>query len=333
MKRIITLLLSFVMLIVVCLSAVGCATQSRTNEIDLPETAHNQTENEQITAYKITLNSDGAVTQSEDYVAKTLIATVTPSNATNKAVTWSIAWEDDTDKSGVKISDYYQVIPSAEGSNIAEVRCYAAPQFTNNNAIVTVKTVEGGFKANCRVRFEGLPTDMDITSSYTKDSSGNHVVITDISNAKTYNFNIDLSNVFNFVGSGTNCTYEILTNSDGTVVTGNCKTATFEYDATNLQWYYGTYETVAFNSFKDEINVSITGTTLNVNVDYTSMYRSYEREANSDFWFDRFYSIPETEECLMKIKVTNSTGLSEILTIKFMSGVDGVTLDQNDIVF
>ncbi len=58
----------------------------------------------------------------------TLNATISPSSATNKAVDWSIRFQnpDSAFAAGKSVTDYVTITPSADGSTTAVVRCVAA---------------------------------------------------------------------------------------------------------------------------------------------------------------------------------------------------------------
>lgn len=98
----------------------------------------------------------GAATTAAEgqYVEKTITATVLPESAPDKTVDWFVAWEDGSD---TDIDNYVQVIPDADGSCNAAIRCYAAFEGT---IVVTCVTRDGGFTATCNVTFVGVPSEI-----------------------------------------------------------------------------------------------------------------------------------------------------------------------------
>lgn len=103
----------------------------------------------------IRLAMSAAVTAVDgEYVEQYITATVLPEEAPDKTVDWTVAWEDGSD---TDIDNYVQVIPDADGSCNAAIRCYAAFEGT---IVVTCVTRDGGFTATCNVTFVGVPSEI-----------------------------------------------------------------------------------------------------------------------------------------------------------------------------
>ena len=73
--------------------------------------------------------------------AYTLTATITPSDAGNKAVDWTVAFKNgsSTWATGKTVTDYVTVTPTSEGSLTARVECKAA---FGSQIVVTVTSRE-----------------------------------------------------------------------------------------------------------------------------------------------------------------------------------------------
>lgn len=113
----------------------------------------------------IALMSETIVNE-EGYTAQRITATVTPPNATNAILDWSIAWGTETGSWGAgaqgDISNYLAVTPTSDGALVADVTCEAP---FGTQAIVTA-AVRGysNISATCTVdfmqRYEGVDVDL-----------------------------------------------------------------------------------------------------------------------------------------------------------------------------
>lgn len=170
--------------LVLSLVLVGCSTDKNAPpENDFAAEIHN-TEH-----VKLTMSSV-AVLAADNSVSKTLTATVLPETAENKAVDWTVEWDDTENETTV--TDYVTVTPAADGSTTATVTCYKP--FTGT-IIVTATTRENGYSATCVVSFIGIPTDITLNGSLSPVSGEYNVGI-----GQTYTFDVSLTNPFNQVG-------------------------------------------------------------------------------------------------------------------------------------
>lgn len=114
--------------------------------------------------------------------AQLLTATVNPTNATNKAVTWSIAWKNasSTWAKSKSVTDYVTVTPTSTGANTATVECLQA---FGEQVIVTVTSEDNAdATASCTVDYaERLETrtykftnisDMSTAGEFSTGESG-----------------------------------------------------------------------------------------------------------------------------------------------------------------
>lgn len=135
-------------------------------------------------------------TESEQYLERTLTATVLPKNATNQKVDYSIAWAQDASLKDSDVTEYVKVIQDSDGSLSATVRCYKA--FANDKIVITCTTRDGNKTATCEVTYKGLATSMNITSanglslSNTEERGDYYLLYT----GNDYTFNVELKDAF-----------------------------------------------------------------------------------------------------------------------------------------
>lgn len=101
--------------------------------------------------------------ETENYLERAINAEVVPANATNQAVDYSIEWANDATLKDSNVTDYVEIIPDADGSLSAKVRCYQS--FGDDKIIITCTTRDGAKKASCNVTYSGLATEMTVTPS------------------------------------------------------------------------------------------------------------------------------------------------------------------------
>lgn len=147
-----------------------------------------------------------------------LTATVTPIEAENKVVDWSVEWSDAESNKDKNVTDYVTVTPESDGSSTATVVCKQA--FDGNEIVITVKTREGGFTAQCKVVYVGNPNSMSITptgATVKKDTAWN-VDVTEVKSGSTYYFDINLDNDFGVIGKDFTPNYKVSGVSYGSLV-------------------------------------------------------------------------------------------------------------------
>ena len=88
-------------------------------------------------------------------------ASVTPWDAANQQVDYSIAWGAAPTHGKEAVTDYVTVTQDSDGSLTATISCKKA--FGGDKIIVTVTTRDGGFTANCTVSFVGVASTISIT--------------------------------------------------------------------------------------------------------------------------------------------------------------------------
>lgn len=100
---------------------------------------------------------------SEQSVDVRIQAYVTPDDAANKEVDFSVAWGNAPTHGSEPVTNYLTVTPDSDGSTMATVSCKKA--FGSDTIIITVTTREGGYTATCTVSFKGIASGIEVTSS------------------------------------------------------------------------------------------------------------------------------------------------------------------------
>lgn len=259
--------------------------------------------------------SSTAVLAADNSVSKTLTATVLPETAENKAVDWTVEWDDTENETTV--TDYVTVTPTADGSTTATVTCYKP--FTGT-IIVTATTRENGYSATCVVSFIGIPTDIALNGSLSPVSGEYNVGI-----GQTYTFDVSLTNPFNQVGeqfSDITCGVSGV----GSVVLGYME----RYNQSGTEkWYDSSDKTVTLDSLKENfITVSYSGGKLSITTiksipnaiegkdfDFTvgGQTHSYQSETDLTAGFD----IAQEEN---SFTITPKGGINKILAAMYPDG-------------
>ena len=101
----------------------------------------------------------------QDVMIQVIKATVLPESATDQSTTWEVYWLDNqTGNEDAAVTDYVTVMAcigdqpytAQPGANYCKVTC--KQPFAGSTIGVRVTTVVGGFVAECKVTYEGVPT-------------------------------------------------------------------------------------------------------------------------------------------------------------------------------
>lgn len=122
------------------------------------------------------------------YPSIDITATITPADAKNKNVTWTVGWDSEAELKDKSVTDYVTVTADSTNSLKATVVCKKA--FRGSTIVVTVTTEEGGYAASCNVTYEGKPSAIDV-------NSGNALKV-NLVGANSYA--VSLNNVFDDLG-------------------------------------------------------------------------------------------------------------------------------------
>ena len=265
----------------------------------------------------------GVASVAETYVAQELTATIFPNTASNILVDWSVAWESTSQTAD--IAQYITVNPTYAGSRVCEVRCFKA---LPGNAVITVTTRDGGHTAKCTVKFVGIPTTMTATNStLDRDINGNYKV--PMFSRATYNFDINLNNIFNSVGT-TYKNYSVVSVTPfGNIMAGSqC-----DYGDGTIDW--SSVKSTPLSTYKSDFTATVSGSTLKVNIPNVSgLYTNYRETSSETMYDDYFYSAIEGETCGVTVVVKNTSGLTATVKIVFDSdAVVSVSLDESSLTF
>ena len=126
---------------------------------------------------------------------QTLQATVLPESATDKSVTWSVSCTDE----GVDASEYIRLL-TFDGAAENRISVLALQPFGGHEFIIKCTTVVGGFTAECKVTYEGVPSYLGFHQVL---ADGGYRFVNDqptLITGTTYTFKLAVDNVFHSVG-------------------------------------------------------------------------------------------------------------------------------------
>lgn len=274
---------------------------------------------EQIEASGILLSA-AIASADESGVTQRFTATITPSDATNKKVDWSVAFKNAGSEwaNGKNISDYVTVTPTSDGSLNADVTCKAA---FGEQIILTVTSRENAeAKATATVDYRKKVIDCEIKLN------GSDSGLVDFSTAGT-SYEITATPIISVGTIENNLTVSIK---------GRC----------NSEWYEGVpvlLKSKQNNNLPDDFelvnNSFFSSVTFASNLIKITNYNELIPKIKNMI---KDYYINGSNKKIMDIVVTytgedgkTATFTKEIKigTVNFNKGVEGVTLDQPSIIF
>lgn len=274
---------------------------------------------EQIEASGILLSA-AIASADESGVTQRFTATITPADATNQKVNWSVAFKNAGSEwaNGKNISDYVTVTPTSDGSLYADVTCKAA---FGEQIILTVTSRDNAeAKATATVDYRKKVIACEIKLN------GSDSDVVDFSLAGT-SYNITATPVMS-VGT--------LGNEQSVSISGR----------RNAEWYNGVHPTLTLhqdknlsddfdftsNSFTTDINFA--ANMLKVN-NYNNLITKFKNIINRKY-------VEGKDQTFMEIVVTltgedgKNTTFTKALKIgaaNFNQSVEGITLDKPSIIF
>lgn len=277
-------------------------------------------------------------------------ANITPWDAANQQVDFSVAWGTAPTHGKESVTDYVTVTQESDGSLNATISCKKA--FGSDKIIVTVTTRDGGFTANCTVSFVGVASTMSITnSSLNPISDTKRGVYYQLGTNKTYNFTVNLGNIFNTVGS-----------KNLTVTLGGVGELYFGDEFVDGSSGMGSFSNMAKRKMSDIVNkfissATISGNTLTVKTASTVIENYYdEMIADTEYFLGTTYkgryvfedeydltggkdfdtnskaNIAALPSCYFTITVKDTvSGLSETVRVWLVTSVKSVSLNKTTV--
>ena len=277
--------------------------------------------------------------------------TVYPVEAADKTVDFSVDWGVAPTNGKNTVTDYMTVTPDSDGSTNATVSCKKA--FGNDQIIITATSRDGGCTATCTATFVGKASGMSITnSSLTAKSNSGRGSYFELGTGKSYNFDVNLTNVFNSVGSKN---FSVKLGGSGSLYFGK----SWSDDAGSI------YGEMAKKEMSEMVNTFITsatisGTTLTIQTNQTYIENYYSRSSSDDittYFYDRYvkydeygtsrghlmtddydgnaaYNKSNIDNCYFTVTVSDSvSGLSQTIKLWVVSSVSGLSFSQKTLTF
>ena len=275
---------------------------------------------------RIALLSSPAVVSEDGYIEQTISATVYPETAVNKEVDWTCYWADSSLTDNV--ADYLTVTPTADGSNVAVLRCLAP---FNNNITVEVCTRQFGLKAYTTVSFVGKPTELEISFS------GSCQVVDDVYHlglSSTVEFEINATNGLNVVGEDYK-NYEVTTWAYGELTIGDY---VYSYTGVDNYWYWQNEETITLNSILDKfITVECNDGVVTIRTgsklidEYYSDYHVADG-GRTKVYYDKVKSVSDDLSFGITIKEPK-TGLTKVISLVLDNSLVGNVTAKESVEF
>lgn len=249
-------------------------------------------------------------------------ASVTPWDAANQQVDYSIAWGAAPTHGKEAVTDYVTVTQDSDGSLTATISCKKA--FGGDKIIVTVTTRDGGFTANCTVSFVGVASTISITnSSLNPISDTNRGNYYQLGTNKTYNFTVNLGNIFNTIGS-----------KNLTVTLGGVGELYFGDEFVDGSSGMGSFSNMEKRKMSDMVNKFITSATIS-GTTYKGRYvfeDEYGLTGGKDFETNSKANIAALPSCYFTITVKDTvSGLSETVKVWLVTSVKSVSLNKSTV--
>lgn len=272
------------------------------------------------------LLSMATATADDGTVSKILTATVTPENAENKTVDWSIYWADDAPLKDKDISEYLTLTPTADGALTATVTCKKS--FRGSVAYIKVTTRVGGYEALCSVTFTGIPSQLNVNTTALKTTSdGQKYLIANTSSG----FAVNLANVFGDIDESY---YDKITVSVEGV--GSFVVDTLLVDRNGDHWS-GKPSVRTLDSLKDNfvtVNYQNKNITIQTKKVVENYYHGVTGGSAGGTYTDHFKSWENNEVGYFKITVSCAElNLQQVFSFRITSSINGVGLSQSTITF
>jgi len=328
-----------------------------------PEAETPNTEDEKVAELKLdTVRSEGvalsfmklsdssvpeATAATNNFLSKTITATVLPADAPDKSVDWSVEWAPGAGRANSNVSEYVTVVPNSDGSNVATVYCHKA--FTGDYIHIKVTTRIGGYTATARCQYVGYPDAFNI------DKTGYSIItdskwltkIVEVDCGNTYYFDLDLSNALGAIDPSFG-NYKITMTTHGGITTTQ---KNYDKNGTLTGTLAGEVELTVADLWDSDgyvycyypqngglhiaLNCSIKNGQLVVQALHAASAYSWQTGSQAGSAKCDFSGYIDGKEPYTAVTVTDMiSGLSTTINIRTTTTVTGVTVNNgNDIVF
>lgn len=272
------------------------------------------------------LLSMATATADDGTVSKILTATVTPENAENKTVDWSIYWADDAPLKDKDISEYLTLTPTADGALTATVTCKKS--FRGSVAYIKVTTRVGGYEALCSVTFTGIPSQLNVNTTALKTTSdGQKYLIANTSSG----FAVNLANVFGDIDESYYNKITVSVEGVGSFITDDY------YNNASGSWWAEKEQTITVDSLKDnfvEVNYQNKNITIQTKKVIENYYNGFGGGSGGGVQYNSFKSWVNDEVGYFKITVSCAElNLQQVFSFRITSSINGIGLSQYIITF
>ncbi|MBQ4443528.1 MAG: hypothetical protein II896_02565 [Clostridia bacterium] len=296
MKRTISIISIVTILVIVACSVslcfVGCESTKQMNESVAPGDMLTITQLTELEAVSLEVTAPIYLSGGDSgsgYTQQSVIAVITPDSVQDKYVTWSVAWASGAALSSKNVSDYIQIVQ--DGSTTCTLKCFKA--FRGSNIILTCTTRQNNKTCTATITYNGVPSDMTLGSaSGAATYNLGSMSVPSLYVGQTYSVPINMTNIFNDVGSDYN-NFTITVTGVGTVTLGN-------YTKSGRGAGWSTHDnTVELSSIANQmVSCTTTGATLKITVN-KSIYGYFESSNTSHpeglgettTWTNKVYSV------------------------------------------
>lgn len=264
MKRTISIISIVTILVIVACSVslcfVGCESTKQMNESVVPGdmlTIKQLTELEavslEVTAPIYLSGGDSG----SGYTQQSVIAVITPDSVQDKYVTWSVAWASGAALASKNVSDYIQIVQ--DGSTTCTLKCFKA--FRGSNIILTCTTRQNNKTCTATITYNGVPSAMTLgnASGATTYNLG-AMTVPSLYVGQTYSVPINMTNIFNDVGSDYN-NFTVTVTGVGSLTCG-----TFTRSPRGQGWSSTNDQVQLSEVASDLVSCTTTGSTLKITV-------------------------------------------------------------------
>ena len=297
--------------------------------------------------------------------AYTLTATITPSDATNKAVTYSVAWKNASSSwaKGKTVTDYVTVKQATAGSLTATVTCLKG--FSEQIIVTCAVTDNVDLKATCTVDYLRKPLGANLTVATTSEDYGSaewnfeysqpnvSVEFPTMKNAGSFdqNFVFVWCNVGFSGGTGNYGSFEFTEIYSNEYTIDNSATSAYAWSIAITQEYYDLLEDLGYSltctpeEYISQGSVGAGGLSIgnlilsawssdifNTYQDYVDMRSALKSHAGETMFRIQYYWVSEEDEDL-------ESGFTQTYNVSFSASsftnilAEGVSLGNNSIVF